>query len=261
MLTYPRFDPVAISLGPLDIRWYGLMYLIGFAGGWFLGRWRASRPGSGWTGAEVDDLLALCMFGVILGGRLGYVIFYDPMAYLKNPLSIVQIWNGGMSFHGGLMGVLICFWLFARRTGRSFWAVSDFVAPLVPIGLGAGRIGNFINAELWGRVTDVPWAMIFPGWEAGPYPRHPSQLYEFFLEGVVLFTLLQLFSSRRPPERAISGLFAAGYGVFRFLVEFVREPDAQLGHVALGMTMGQILSLPLVLFGTYLVWSAFRRRA
>lgn len=261
MLTYPRFDPVAISIGPLDIRWYGLMYLIGFAGAWMLGRWRASRPDSGWTGTEVDDLVAQCMFGVILGGRLGYVLFYDPMAYLADPLSIVQIWNGGMSFHGGLIGVVFCFWLFARRTGRSIFAVSDFVAPLVPIGLAAGRLGNFINGELWGRVTDVPWAMIFPGWEAGPYGRHPSQLYEFALEGVILFVLLNVFSSRRPPERAVSGLFAAGYGCFRFLVEFVREPDAHLGHVALGMTMGQLLSLPLVLLGIYLVWSAYRRRA
>ncbi|BBD09051.1 prolipoprotein diacylglyceryl transferase [Desulfovibrio ferrophilus] len=261
MLTYPRFDPTALSIGPVNIHWYGLMYLVGFAGGWLLGRWRASRPGSDWTATEVDDLIAMAMFGVVLGGRLGYVLFYEPMAYLADPLSIVKIWNGGMSFHGGLLGVIFCFWLHARRTGRTFWAVSDFVAPLVPIGLGAGRIGNFINGELWGRVTDVPWAMIFPGWEAGPYPRHPSQLYEFALEGVVLFCLLFIFSSRRPPERAVSGLFALGYGFFRFLVEFVRQPDAHLGHVALGMTMGQLLSLPLMLYGMYLLWTAYRRHA
>ena len=261
MLTYPRFDPIALSIGPLSVRWYGLMYLIGFGGGWLLGRLRAARPGSGWKAAEVDDLVALCMFGVVLGGRLGYVLFYEPATYLAAPLEIFKIWNGGMSFHGGLLGVLVCFVLFARRTGRSFLQVSDFIAPLVPIGLGAGRMGNFINAELWGRVTDVPWAMIFPGWEAGPYPRHPSQLYEFALEGVVLFTVLFLYSRRPRPVGAVSGLFALGYGVFRFLVEFVREPDAQLGEVALTLTMGQLLSLPLVLIGAYLLWRAAKADA
>ncbi|WP_461210665.1 prolipoprotein diacylglyceryl transferase [Desulfocurvus sp. DL9XJH121] len=258
MLTYPRFDPTAFSIGPLSVRWYGLMYLVGFAGGWLLGRWRASRPGSGWKPGEVDDLVALCMFGVVLGGRLGYVLFYEPMAYLAHPLEALKIWNGGMSFHGGLLGVLACFVLHARKTGRSFWQVSDFIAPLVPIGLAAGRLGNFINAELWGRVSDVPWAMIFPGWQAGPYPRHPSQLYEFALEGVVLFVTLFVYSSRRRPAGAVSGLFALCYGVFRFLVEFVREPDPQLGQVALGLTMGQLLSLPLALFGAYLLWRARR---
>ena len=166
-----------------------------------------------------------------------------------------------MSFHGGLLGVLVCFVLYARRTGRSFLQVSDFIAPLVPIGLGAGRMGNFINGELWGRVTDVPWAMIFPGWEAGPYPRHPSQLYEFGLEGVALFTVLFLYSRKPRPVGAVSGLFALGYGVFRFLVEFVREPDAQLGEVALSLTMGQLLSLPLVLIGAYLLWRAAKADA
>ena len=261
MIAYPRFDPIALSVGPLSIRWYGLMYLVGFAGGWLLGRWRASRPGSGWKPHEVDDLVAMCMFGVVLGGRLGYVLFYEPATYLANPLEALKIWNGGMSFHGGLLGVVFCFWLHARKTGRSFWNVSDFIAPLVPIGLGAGRMGNFINAELWGRTTSVPWAMVFPGWEAGPYPRHPSQLYEFGLEGVVLFTLLFVFSARKRPAGAVAGMFALWYGVFRFLIEFVREPDAHLGQVALGMTMGQLLSLPLILFGAFLLWRAATGRA
>lgn len=258
-LTFPHFDPVAVAVGPLAVRWYGLMYMIGFLGGWGLGRWRASRPGSGWSGPQVDDLVALLMLGVILGGRLGYVVFYEPMAYLADPLRIVRLWEGGMSFHGGLLGVLLCFWLFARRTGKSFFAVSDFIAPLVPLGLGAGRIGNFINGELWGRVSDVPWAMIFPGWEAGPYPRHPSQLYEFALEGVVLFALCWWFSARRRPEGAVSGLFAAGYGTFRFAVEFFREPDAHLGLLTGGLTMGQLLSIPLALYGVFLLWRACSR--
>lgn len=261
MIAYPHFDPIAFSVGPLSVRWYGLMYMVGFVGGWLLGRVRASRPDSGWKPHEVDDLVALCMFGVVLGGRLGYVLFYEPMTYLAAPLDILKIWNGGMSFHGGLLGVLACFWLHARRTGRTFWNVSDFIAPLVPLGLGAGRLGNFINGELWGRTTSVPWAMVFPGWQAGPYPRHPSQLYEFALEGVILFSLLFLYSSRRRPPGAVSGLFALCYGCFRFLVEFVREPDAQLGHVALGLTMGQLLSLPLILFGAYLLWRAAPSRA
>lgn len=256
MLTFPRIDPVALSLGPLQFRWYGLMYMIGFVGGWLLGRWRASRPGSGWMTSEMDDIIGYLMLGVILGGRLGYVVFYEPMAYLADPVQIVQIWKGGMSFHGGLLGVLVCFWLFARKTGRHFLDVSDFIAPLVPVGLAAGRLGNFINGELWGRVTDVPWAMIFPGWEAGPYPRHPSQLYEFALEGVVLFIACWWFSAKPRPRGAVSGLFALGYGTFRFIVEFFREPDAQLGYLVGGLTMGQMLSLPLVLIGLYLLWRA-----
>jgi len=258
MLRYPHIDSTALAIGPLTVRWYGLMYMIGFVGGWLLGRRRASQAGSGFSTLEMDDLIGWLMLGVILGGRMGYVLFYEPATFMANPLEIVKIWKGGMSFHGGLLGVLLCFWLFARRTGKTFFQVSDFIAPLVPIGLGAGRIGNFINNELWGRVTDVPWAMIFPGWEAGPYPRHPSQLYEFALEGVVLFTVCWLFSSRPRPERAVSGVFATGYGLFRFIVEFFREPDAQLGYLAGGLTMGQLLSLPLFLYGLFLLWQAYK---
>jgi phosphatidylglycerol:prolipoprotein diacylglycerol transferase len=193
--------------------------------------------------------------GVIAGGRLGYVLFYNPQHYVHNPLGVLAIWSGGMSFHGGLLGVIAAMWLYGRRSGRGFWPVADFIAPLVPVGLGAGRIGNFINHELWGRVTDVPWGMVFQGAEAGPAPRHPSQLYQAGLEGLVLFTALWMYSRRSRPAGRVSGLFLVLYGVFRFAIEFVREPDAHLGYLALGwVTMGQLLSLPMVLFGAWLLW-------
>ena len=255
MMNLPYIDPVALSIGTVQLRWYGLMYLAGFALGWVLGRWRAARPGSGWTAPDVDDLLTCVMIGIILGGRLGYVLFYDLPVYLSDPMEVVRIWNGGMSFHGGLLGVLVAFWYFARTRNRSFLDVSDFIAPLIPQGLFFGRLGNFINGELWGKVSDVPWAMIFPG--AGPLPRHPSQLYEALLEGIVLFILLWAFSARKRKQGAVSGLFAVGYAVFRFAVEFVRVPDAQLGYLAFGwLTMGQLLCLPLLLVG---LWLLFRR--
>lgn len=255
MLMAPDIDPVAVQLGPLKIHWYGLMYLIGFAGGWALGVHRAKRPGSGWHANEVADVLFYAALGVILGGRLGYVFFYNAGYYLQHPVEIFYIWSGGMSFHGGLIGVIVAVWLYARRTHRPWLAVTDFIAPLVPVGLGAGRIGNFINQELWGRVTDLPWGMVFR--TGGPLPRHPSQLYEFALEGVALFAILWLYSAKRRPLGAVSGLFLVCYGLFRFLVEFVRVPDAQLGYLALGwVTMGQMLSVPMVLFGLgLLVWS------
>lgn len=251
-MNLAQIDPVALSIGSLQLRWYGLMYLAGFGLGWMLGRWRASRPGSGWTGPDVDDLLTCVMIGIILGGRLGYVLFYDLPVYINDPMEIVRIWNGGMSFHGGLLGVLGAFWYFARTRGRTFLEVSDFIAPLIPQGLFFGRLGNFINGELWGKVSDVPWAIVFPG--AGPLPRHPSQLYEAALEGLLLFIMVWVFSLKPRKVGAVSGLFALGYGVFRFAVEFVRMPDVQLGYLAFGwLTMGQLLCVPLILAGAWLL--------
>lgn len=248
----PRIDPVAVSLGPLQLHWYGLMYLVGFVVGWLLGRLRARRPGSGWTPVEVDDLLTCVMLGVIVGGRLGYAIFYDLPAFLADPLEIFRIWHGGMSFHGGLLGAAGAFFWFARSRKRSFLQVSDFVAPLVPQALFFGRLGNFINGELWGKVSDVPWAMVFPG--AGPWPRHPSQLYEALLEGLLLFVALWIYSATPRKPGAVSGFFALGYGLARFLVEFVRVPDAHLGYLAFGwLTMGQVLCLPLMGVGLWLL--------
>ena len=252
-MNLAQIDPVALSIGSLQLRWYGLMYLAGFGLGWMLGRWRASRPGSGWTGPDVDDLLTCVMIGIILGGRLGYVLFYDLPVYINDPMEIMRIWNGGMSFHGGLLGVLGAFWYFARTRGRTFLEVSDFIAPLIPQGLFFGRLGNFINGELWGKVSDAPWAIVFPG--AGPLPRHPSQLYEAALEGLVLFIMVWVFSLKPRKLGAISGLFALGYAVFRFAVEFVRMPDVQLGYLAFGwLTMGQLLCVPLMLAGAWLLW-------
>lgn len=258
MLNYPHIDPVALSLGPLKIHWYGLMYLIGFGGAWWLGRVRARRPHSGWNEQQVGDLIFYGALGAVLGGRIGYVLFYDLPAFLAEPLRIFKVWEGGMSFHGGLIGVIIALYLLGRRHHKSFFEVADFTAPLVPIGLGAGRIGNFINGELWGKVSDVPWAMVFP--TGGPLPRHPSQLYEAVLEGLLLFVILWTYSRKPRPAMAVSGLFLLGYGLFRFLVEFVRMPDVQLGYLALGwITMGQILSTPLIIGGAALLWWAYRR--
>lgn len=257
-MTYPQIDPVALSLGPLSIHWYGLMYLLAFAFVWLLGRFRANR--SDWQANQFDDLLFYGAIGVIIGGRLGYALFYDLSASLANPLSLLKIWQGGMSFHGGLLGVLVAFWYFGRKTGKGFFEVSDFIAPLVPIGLMLGRIGNFINGELWGRVSDVPWAMVFPG--AGPLPRHPSQLYQAALEGLLLFIILWFYSAKPRPRAAVSGLFLLGYGVFRFIVEFVRVPDPQYGYLAFGwLTMGQILCLPMILGGIAIMVWAYRRAA
>jgi len=256
MLNYPRIDPVAVKLGPLKIHWYGLMYLFGFLGAWLLASKRAPRYG--WKNEEIEDLLFYSALGVVIGGRTGYMLFYNLPQLLSSPLSYFHIWEGGMSFHGGMLGVLVAAWFFARKHRRSFFEITDFVAPLVPIGLFFGRIGNFINAELWGKVTDLPWAMVFPG--GGPLPRHPSQLYEATLEGLVLFTVLWLYSAKSRPRMAVSGLFLLLYGVFRFLVEFVRLPDPQLGYLAFGwVTMGQVLSLPMILVGAFLLWLAYRR--
>ncbi len=236
------------------MHWYGLMYLCGFIGAWWLGRLRA--PQKGWTAEQVEDVLFYGALGVIIGGRLGYAVFYNLPETLAHPLSIVKIWKGGMSFHGGLLGVLVAFWFFARKTGKRYLEISDFIAPMVPVGLFFGRIGNFINGELWGKVSDVPWAIVFP--TGGPLPRHPSQLYEAGLEGLVLFLILWIYSSRPRPAGAVSGLFLMGYGLFRFIIECVRIPDPQYGYLAFGwLTMGQILSLPMLILGMILFLKAY----
>lgn len=253
-------DPLALELGPVQIHWYGLMYLIGFAAAWWLGNYRARKPSSGWTEQQVSDLVFWGAVGVILGGRAGYVLFYNFDYFLQDPLWLFAVWQGGMSFHGGLLGVLVVLAVFAHRNRKSFFEIGDFVAPLVPIGLGAGRLGNFIGGEVWGRATDVPWAVIFP--RAGDnLPRHPSQLYEMLLEGVVLFALLWWYSAKPRPRMAVSGLFLLGYGSFRSLVELVREPDGHLGFIAFDwLTMGQLLSLPMVALGALLIWLAYHRQ-
>lgn len=255
-----NISPVAFSIGQIDMHWYGLMYLVGFAVGWALARFRAARPGSGWTGAEVDDLLTQVMLGVIIGGRLGYALFYDLSAYLAHPLEIFMLWHGGMSFHGGLIGALVAFWLFARMHHKSFWQVSDFVAPLVPQAIMWGRLGNFINGELWGKVTTMPWGVVFPS--GGPLPRHPSQLYEALLEGLALFIAIWLYSAKPRKPGAVSGFFAVGYAMARMLVEFVRVPDAHIGYLAFGwLTMGQILCLPVLFIGLWLMFRPARNGA
>lgn len=253
-LQFPQIDPVIFSVGPVSLRWYGLMYLIGFVAAWWLASQRLAR--TSWNKDQLSDLMFYAFLGVIVGGRVGYVFFYQFEYFLSDPLYLFKIWSGGMSFHGGLLGVIGALWWFAKKTQTTLLQVGDFVAPLVPIGLGAGRIGNFINAELWGRTTDVPWAMVFPG--AGPLPRHPSQLYEFLLEGVVLFVLLWLFSRQARPIGAVSGLFLLGYGGFRFIVEFYREPDAHIGLYSGLMSQGQLLCLPMILIGFILIARAYR---
>ena len=258
MLVHPQFDPVIVAVGPLAVRWYGMMYLVAFVGGWWLGRHRARRDAwRGWRVETVDDVLFYMVLGIIAGGRLGYVLFYKPGYYLAHPIEIFAVWQGGMSFHGGFLGVLVAMVLFARRTGKPWLGVMDFVAPLVPSGLAAGRLGNFINAELWGRPTDLPWAMVFPFVDR--VPRHPSQLYQFALEGVALFAIVWWFSAKPRPAGTVSGVFLAGYGLFRFIAEFARQPDDFLGFLALGLTMGQWLSLPMIVAGAWLYrWSVRR---
>jgi phosphatidylglycerol:prolipoprotein diacylglycerol transferase len=254
MLIHPNIDPIAFSVGPLAVRWYGLMYLIGFAGGWWLGTHRIRKGLAPVTRTQFDDLLFLAVLGVILGGRLGYILFYKPAHYLSHPLEIFYVWQGGMSFHGGLLGVMLAMVIAARRHRIDYLRLMDFVAPLVPLGIAAGRLGNFINGELWGRVTDLPWGMVFRN--AGDAPRHPSQLYQFALEGMALFALLWWFSSKPRRRGQVSAMVLMGYGAFRFIAEFAREPDAFLGYLALGMTMGQWLCLPMIAGGIALwVWS------
>lgn len=260
MITYPDINPVALDLGFAKIHWYGLMYLIGFLGAWWLGNARCKMPGSSWDKEQVSDVIFYGALGVVLGGRIGYILFYNFSAFLDNPLILFKIWQGGMSFHGGMLGVFIALYLFARKTNRTFFQVSDFIAPMVPIGLGAGRIGNFINKELWGRPVEssIPWAMDYGDHIA----RHPSSLYQALTEGLLLFIILFFYSRKPRPTMAVSAVFMIGYGSFRFITEFFRTPDAQLGYIAFGwMTRGQELSIPMVLFGLYLFYLIRKKQA
>jgi len=252
-LQFPVIDPIIFSIGPVSLRWYGTMYLIGFLAAMFMANKAADRSNGLWTRDQVSDLLFYSFLGVILGGRVGYVLFYQFEYFLSDPLYLFQIWQGGMSFHGGLLGVILAIFIFARKTKKNFLEVGDFVAPLVPIGLGMGRLGNFINAELWGRQTDVSWAMVFPT-DPLQVPRHPSQLYEFALEGVVLFAILYIISRKTRSLGLASGAFLIGYGVFRSIVEFFREPDAHLGLYFSFISKGQILSIPMILVGILIIY-------
>ena len=255
MLTFPAINPVALSLGPLQIHWYGLMYLLGFLMAWLLARFRVKHYHLNWTSEQISDLIFYAAMGVILGGRLGYMVFYGTAQLLADPFSIFKLWEGGMSFHGGLLGVAGALWFFSYKTKKSFLEVIDFTTPLVPLGLAAGRAGNFINGELWGRVTDVPWGMLFPN--TGRLPRHPSQLYELGLEGVLLFIVVWWYASKPRAPGQVTGVFFIGYGLCRFFVEFFRQPDPQLGYLAWGwLTMGQLLCIPMLIIG---VWFLFRR--
>ena len=257
MLTHPQFDPVALSLGPLQVHWYGLTYVVAFGLFLWLARRRAARPWfaqAGWSARDVEDLLLYGVVGVVLGGRIGYALFYKTGYYLDNPLEILMVWKGGMSFHGGLLGVIAAMALFGWRRGRPFLQVTDLIAPCVPTGLASGRIGNFINGELWGRAADpaLPWAMVFP--QSGTaIARHPSQLYQFALEGLLLFALLWWYASRPRGLGQVSGAFLVGYGLLRFVAEWFREPDSFLGLLALGLSMGQWLCLPMVAAGVWLM--------
>lgn len=282
MLTHPQFNPIAFSLGPLSVHWYGLMYMLGFIGFLILGRLRI-RQGlyPSWKAEELDDLLFYGVLGVIIGGRFGYVFFYKPDYYFSHILDMFKVWEGGMAFHGGFLGVLVAMLAFARKSGRRFFQITDFIAPLVPLGLGFGRIGNFINGELWGRMTsaDSFWAMVFPQArnadallaqsqpelttlinQHGGLPRHPSQLYQFALEGVLLFVLLWLYAGKPRKTGQVSAVFLIGYGAFRFIAEFAREPDDFLGLLAMNFSMGQWLSIPMILLGLHLLWWTSRQK-
>jgi phosphatidylglycerol:prolipoprotein diacylglycerol transferase len=259
MLVHPQFNPVAVAIGPVQIHWYGLTYLAAFGLFLFLAARRVRLrqfANAGWTRRDVEDLLFYGVLGVVVGGRIGYALFYKPGQYLAHPLEIFMVWKGGMSFHGGLLGVIAALAWFARSRGRSFWQMMDLVAPCVPTGLAAGRVGNFINGELWGREApaSLPWAMVFP--QSGEsFPRHPSQIYQFLLEGLLLFALLWWYGQRERARGQVAAAFLFGYGVFRFIAEYFREPDAFLGILALGMSMGQWLCVPMIAAGAALwVW-------
>jgi phosphatidylglycerol:prolipoprotein diacylglycerol transferase len=272
-MHYPAIDPILISIGPLAVRWYGLAYLAAFAMCWWLGTLRARRPGSGWTGQEVSDVVFYGAVGAVLGGRVGYVLFYGFDQFLRDPVWLVRIWDGGMSFHGGLIGTLLALWWFGRRTSRTFFQVGDFVAPLIPLGLGFGRLGNFANTELPGRATESVFGLIYPcqadairvlnplctgQWES--FARHPSPLYQAFAEGLVLFVLVWWVSMRPKPVGVVSGTFLAGYGLMRFITEFFRQPDNHLGFIAFEwLTMGQLLSIPMFIVGILIIFLARSR--
>ncbi len=274
MITYPAIDPVLVELGPLKIHWYGLMYLCAFASAWWLGKRRAATSDGLITPQQVDDLIFYGAIGVVLGGRIGSVIFYNMDSFLANPLYLFKIWQGGMSFHGGFLGVLVAMELYRRKLGCGFFQITDFIAPLVPLGLAAGRLGNFINAELWGGPSTLPWAMQLPCDRFPPQyysdfagalcaaPRHPSMLYEMILEGFVLFALLWIYSSKPRPVMAVSGLFLLGYGLFRSLVEMIRLPDAHIGYLmdTNWLTKGMLLSVPMLIVGIVFMAQAYTRR-
>ncbi|MCC5014564.1 MULTISPECIES: prolipoprotein diacylglyceryl transferase [unclassified Legionella] len=251
MLPFPAIDPVAFSLGPIKVHWYGLMYLAGFFIAWLLAHLRVKLYHLDWTSEQISDLIFYAALGVIIGGRLGYMLFYNTQHLFTRPWELLKLWEGGMSFHGGLLGVAVAMFLFARKVKKPFVEITDFLAPLVPLGLAAGRIGNFINGELWGRVTDVPWAIVFP--HSDGQPRHPSQLYEFGLEGLALFIFLWWYAAKPRPKGAISAMFLIGYAVCRLIAECFRQPDVQLGYIAFDwLTMGQLLSIPMLVAGLWL---------
>jgi phosphatidylglycerol:prolipoprotein diacylglycerol transferase len=254
MWSYPEIDPILIRIGPIAIHWYAISYLVGISLAWWVLSRRARDERIPWNSEQLSDLLFYSVLGIVIGGRVGYMLFYNRAQLLADPLSLFRVWEGGMSFHGGLVGVMVAFYIFGRWHGKTFFEVADYVTPAVPLGLGCGRLGNFANTELPGRVTDVPWGVVFPGETVA---RHPSSLYQAILEGPVLFTVLWLFSARPRPSMAVSGLFLVGYGTLRVVSEFFRQPDQQLGFIAFGwLTMGQLLSVPMILLGcAFLIYS------
>ncbi len=257
MLSFPQFDPVLIAIGPISIHWYGAMYIIAFGGAWVLASYRRKKIPDQWSEEQISDLVFYGALGAVFGGRFGSVFFYNFDRFLDDPTWLFRVWEGGMSFHGGLFGVLFAFYFYSKSIEKDFWKTMDFIAPLVPFGLGAGRLGNFIGGELWGRPTDLAWGMVFP--HVDNLARHPSQLYQVMLEGVLLFTIVWWFSSSTKPRMAVTGLFSLCYGCFRFFVEFFREPDSHLGFIAFDwMTMGQLLCIPMIVIGLALIFFAYR---